>query len=154
MRIRSRITIWISEITAFLFPIHVGWFGWLAGWTAQVCEAANPYNWFFSFALACSPLSPACMDWSSLFPAYVDPDSQNTDPTAAVGPAQLTKDVEVVDIGCGFGGLLVALAPLLPDTLIIGEFLCEWIQDCARSLLIFKRCRHGDTSSSSGLCQR
>ena len=35
-------------------------------------------------------------------------------------PRRLTKDVEVVDIGCGFGGLLVALAPVLPDTLILG----------------------------------
>jgi tRNA (guanine-N7-)-methyltransferase len=34
---------------------------------------------------------------------------------------QLTQDVEVADIGCGFGGLLVALAPKLPDTLLLGE---------------------------------
>jgi len=31
------------------------------------------------------------------------------------------KKVEVVDVGCGFGGLLIALAPLMPDTLILGE---------------------------------
>lgn len=35
-------------------------------------------------------------------------------------PRRLTKDVEVADIGCGFGGLLVALAPALPDTLMLG----------------------------------
>jgi tRNA G46 methylase TrmB len=34
---------------------------------------------------------------------------------------QLTQDVEVADIGCGFGGLLVALAPKLPNTLLLGE---------------------------------
>ena len=27
----------------------------------------------------------------------------------------------MVDIGCGFGGLLVALAPLMPETLMLGE---------------------------------
>ncbi|KAL8721691.1 MAG: hypothetical protein Q9225_001691 [Loekoesia sp. 1 TL-2023] len=32
----------------------------------------------------------------------------------------LRKDVTVADIGCGFGGLLVALAPKLPDELLIG----------------------------------
>lgn len=35
---------------------------------------------------------------------------------------RLRKDVEVVDIGCGFGGLLVALAPKMPDKLILGRF--------------------------------
>jgi len=31
-----------------------------------------------------------------------------------------TKVPEFADIGCGFGGLLVALAPLFPDTLMLG----------------------------------
>ena len=30
------------------------------------------------------------------------------------------KNVSIVDIGCGYGGLLFALAPLFPDKLIIG----------------------------------
>ncbi len=45
------------------------------------------------------------------------------------GSAEITKtvrplrqDVEVADIGCGFGGLLVALAPKLPNTLLLGMF--------------------------------
>lgn len=65
-----------------------------------------------------SPISPAHMDWSSHYPAFVDPDSSKT---TLSGARQLTKDVEVVDIGCGFGGLLVGLAPLLPETLMVGE---------------------------------
>ena len=36
---------------------------------------------------------------------------------------RLVKDVTVADIGCGFGGLLVALAPKLPGDLIIGMLL-------------------------------
>ncbi|KAJ6089735.1 hypothetical protein N7467_004951 [Penicillium canescens] len=63
------------------------------------------------------PISPAHMDWSSHYPAYVDPDTSKTNLS---GARQLTKNVEVVDIGCGFGGLLVGLAPLLPDTLMVG----------------------------------
>ena len=33
----------------------------------------------------------------------------------------MKKVVEVADIGCGFGGLLVALAPKLPETLLLGR---------------------------------
>ncbi|GAW21943.1 hypothetical protein ANO14919_114700 [Xylariales sp. No.14919] len=75
------------------------------------------------------PKSPAHMDWTTYFPAFV----ADTDPITTAQPAEtslsnatnlyprkLTKEVEVVDIGCGFGGLLVALAPALPDTLVLG----------------------------------
>lgn len=67
-----------------------------------------------------SPISPAHMDWSSHFPAFVDPDATKT---TLGGARKLVKDVEVVDIGCGFGGLLVGLAPLMPDTLMVGEYI-------------------------------
>jgi tRNA (guanine-N7-)-methyltransferase len=33
----------------------------------------------------------------------------------------ISKNVEIADIGCGFGGLLFALAPKFPDTLILGR---------------------------------
>lgn len=67
------------------------------------------------------------MDWSPYYPAFtvpsepelgsrdqhvVNPDSSNIRP--------LVKDVEVADIGCGFGGLLVALGPRLPGMLLLG----------------------------------
>ena len=57
------------------------------------------------------------MDWSSHFPAFLDPD---TSKTTLAGTRKLLKDVEVADIGCGFGGLLVGLAPILPETLMVG----------------------------------
>jgi tRNA G46 methylase TrmB len=72
------------------------------------------------------------MDWSTYYPAFVAPqpsDQQNTD-TATIPEEgipsipKLVKDVEVADIGCGFGGLLVALAPKLPDKLLLGE-ICQ-----------------------------
>lgn len=43
------------------------------------------------------------MDWSTHYP-NMSPDAK----------------VEFADIGCGFGGLLIALAPLYPDKLILG----------------------------------
>jgi len=92
-----------------------------------------------------SPISPAHMDWSPYYPGFVEPSSNQANnkneaqqseaeakqETATLIEAplkntgdirRLTKDVEVADIGCGFGGLLVALAPKLPDTLMLGEF--------------------------------
>ncbi|KIO15024.1 hypothetical protein M404DRAFT_991727 [Pisolithus tinctorius Marx 270] len=44
------------------------------------------------------------MDWSEHFPAF----------------ANTSKTPEFADIGCGFGGLLIALAPLFPNTLMLG----------------------------------
>jgi tRNA (guanine-N7-)-methyltransferase len=76
-----------------------------------------------------SPISPAHMDWSSYYPAYVKSAEEaegsgllneaSSDKIPA--PRQLRKGVEVADIGCGFGGLLVALAPVLPDTMLLGR---------------------------------
>ncbi|KAF9895422.1 tRNA (guanine-N(7)-)-methyltransferase (tRNA(m7G46)-methyltransferase) [Aspergillus nanangensis] len=63
------------------------------------------------------PLSPAHMDWSTHYPAFLNPDPTQT---TLEGSRKLLKDVEVVDIGCGFGGLLIGLAPLLPETLMVG----------------------------------
>jgi tRNA (guanine-N7-)-methyltransferase len=54
------------------------------------------------------------MDWSPLYPAFVEANP------APGSTGKLTQDVEVADIGCGFGGLLVALAPKLPNTLLLG----------------------------------
>jgi len=78
------------------------------------------------------------MDWSSLYPHYVlensaeaateaspaVPEGQSPEEGQELAPPEikkLTKDVEVADIGCGFGGLLIALAPVMPETLILGE---------------------------------
>jgi len=79
-----------------------------------------------------SPPSPDQMDWSSLYPDYVvEADSAEQQAAASdasadqspqvLRPKRPSKDVEVADIGCGFGGLTIALAPLMPDTLILGE---------------------------------
>ncbi|KAJ1920395.1 tRNA (guanine-N(7)-)-methyltransferase (tRNA(m7G46)-methyltransferase) [Mycoemilia scoparia] len=43
----------------------------------------------------------------------------NTAPLS-IYPQRDTKKIEFADIGCGFGGLLVSLSPLFPDTLMLG----------------------------------
>lgn len=41
------------------------------------------------------------------------------------------KKPEFADVGCGFGGLLITLAPLFPDTLMLGQFISGLIH-CIR----------------------
>ncbi|KAI9686039.1 MAG: tRNA (guanine-N(7)-)-methyltransferase (tRNA(m7G46)-methyltransferase) [Bathelium mastoideum] len=69
--------------------------------------------------------SPDAMDWSSYYPIFVEKES---DPKYGEikGPKKvpkMTKRVEVADIGCGYGGLLFALAPKMPESLILGIFI-------------------------------
>ncbi|KAJ1953986.1 tRNA (guanine-N(7)-)-methyltransferase (tRNA(m7G46)-methyltransferase), partial [Linderina pennispora] len=86
------------------------------------------------------PLTPNDEDWSKLYPAYfraptTDTLGENKRPSSPApeeqqpakrgpGAGELSKDqlaqVEFADIGCGYGGLLVALAPLYPNTLMVG----------------------------------
>jgi len=55
------------------------------------------------------------MDWTTHYPVILG--SQDEDKASLT----LTKEVEIADIGCGFGGLLVALSPLFPETLMLGQ---------------------------------
>lgn len=71
-----------------------------------------------------SPSSPSDMDWSTHYPAFVQSsnhDNGNDSNDANLQPKSLTNQIEIADIGCGFGGLLVALSPAFPDTLILGR---------------------------------
>ncbi|KNC49336.1 tRNA (guanine-N(7)-)-methyltransferase [Thecamonas trahens ATCC 50062] len=56
------------------------------------------------------PVKPDLYPWHEVYPAFVKPE---------MSYAEMPK-VEIADIGCGFGGLLMALSPLFPDTLIMG----------------------------------
>lgn len=53
-------------------------------------------------------------------------------------PKRLRQDIEVADIGCGFGGLLMALAPAMPETLILGleirAQVAEFVQNKIKAL--------------------
>ena len=51
------------------------------------------------------PISPDQMDWSSHFPASI---------------LAKSNQVEFVDVGCGYGGLLISLSSLFPSTLMLG----------------------------------
>lgn len=91
------------------------------------------------------PPHPDLMDWGEHFPAYLvtgpaeqdqEQDQEQEEGKAGVGVfkkekkkkqkqkeerKRLSKRVTVADVGCGFGGLLVALSTILPDELILGR---------------------------------
>jgi tRNA (guanine-N7-)-methyltransferase len=56
------------------------------------------------------------MDWSKHYPEHFTASAEGSGCVSTTG-----KKVEWVDIGCGFGGLTCALAPLFPDELILGK---------------------------------
>ena len=67
------------------------------------------------------------MNWAELYPKFAVPSSSSDDdtstalrPTTTTTTTTTTTPVEIADLGCGFGGLLVALAPQFPGTLILG----------------------------------
>ncbi|KAL8929912.1 MAG: hypothetical protein Q9208_001056 [Pyrenodesmia sp. 3 TL-2023] len=70
------------------------------------------------------PASPDVMDWAPYYSAHIAPGTASAKsgdiPNEDLIPL---KDVTVADIGCGFGGLLVALAPRMPDELLIGRLM-------------------------------
>lgn len=87
-----------------------------------------------------SPASPSEMDWSTHYPAFCGKDA----------PQQ--KKVEFADIGCGFGGLLMRLAPLYPDTLMLGMEIrtqvTQYVHDKIQALrLAHQRSREQGESS-------
>jgi tRNA (guanine-N7-)-methyltransferase len=77
-------------------------------------ESKKPRKRFYRSRAHCNPLShnnsftypltPAHFDWKALYPGI--PDEK--------------REVTILDMGMGFGGLTVELATLFPDQLVIG----------------------------------
>lgn len=68
-----------------------------------------------------SPSCPKEMVWANHFPKFFPAAVDGT--AVEAGTCSKKVEVEVADIGCGFGGLIVSLAPKLPDTLMLGGAL-------------------------------
>ncbi|VDP35417.1 unnamed protein product [Soboliphyme baturini] len=58
-----------------------------------------------------SPACPEEFDWSSQFEEYCFRTDSEHDKQ---------REVQFVDVGCGYGGLLVSLSTLFPETLMVG----------------------------------
>ncbi|KAF8962683.1 putative methyltransferase [Flammula alnicola] len=94
---------------------------------------ANPFS---DHALQ-YPSSPHAIDWSVHYPAF-----------AGTGRAP-----EFADVGCGFGGLLISLAPMFPDTLMLGMEIrvqvSQYVQDRIAALRVTSQTEETSASSPS-----
>jgi tRNA (guanine-N7-)-methyltransferase len=59
------------------------------------------------------------MDWSTHYPEFFT--SNDKALATQSQKSSIQKKVEFADLGCGYGGLLVALSTLFPDTLMLGK---------------------------------
>ena len=76
------------------------------------------------------PTEPTEFDTASHYPAFF-PAGSSSD---SDGPF-----VEIADVGCGFGGLLVGLAPLYPETLIMGMEIRAKVTEFVRRRILALR---------------
>nr|CAG4646513.1 EOG090X0BSB [Macrothrix elegans] len=71
------------------------------------------------------PVTPSQMNWADLYPSFFN---QN----------EAHRKVEFADIGCGYGGLLITLATMFPETLMLGMEIrvkvSEYVQDRIKAL--------------------
>ncbi|OWB60467.1 hypothetical protein B5S29_g1341 [[Candida] boidinii] len=88
------------------------------------------------------PTSPDSMNWSKFYPAYFDDET-----------GEMTKKVEIADIGCGFGGLLVDLGPEFQDKLILGMEIrvqvTQYVED--RIIALRKQNRNSEKYQNIGV---
>ncbi|RKP38919.1 tRNA guanine-N7 methyltransferase, partial [Dimargaris cristalligena] len=75
------------------------------------------------------PVCPSQMDWSIHYPRVADLEAACALSIPPPAPKPAAPQVEFADIGCGYGGLLVGLAPLFPDTLMVGMEIRIKVQD-------------------------
>lgn len=86
------------------------------------------------------PSSPRCVDWHASFPAHFAPLLPGGQaPPAEDGAPEVQKEVEWVDIGCGYGGLLMAMAPAFPEKLMLGLEIRDKVSQFAHEKIVSLR---------------
>lgn len=80
------------------------------------------------------PISPADVDYSQHFPRFF-PLERKDDEKIDLSPSK----IKFADIGCGFGGLLVNLSTLFPDTLMIGMELRDKVTEYVKERILALR---------------
>jgi Putative methyltransferase len=95
----------LPQVSTVLFAVHLGCTKRCSHLQKRHYRQRAHVNPFSDHNLE-YPASPDEVDWSAHYPAF----------------AGSGKKPEFADVGCGFGGLLIALAPLYPDTLMLGTY--------------------------------
>jgi tRNA (guanine-N7-)-methyltransferase len=85
------------------------------------------------------PLTPDHVPWNEHYPAYLGPSNV---PLALAGGSSSSSsssggrgplgEVRVADVGCGFGGMTVALGEIFPDKLVLGLEIRDKVVDIVK----------------------
>ncbi|KAJ6745224.1 3-DEOXY-D-MANNO-OCTULOSONIC-ACID TRANSFERASE/TRNA GUANINE-N 7 - -METHYLTRANSFERASE [Salix koriyanagi] len=75
------------------------------------------------------PISPCHVDYSLHYPQFF----------SSSGEVGSIKKVQFADVGCGFGGLLISLSTLFPETLMIGMELRDKVTEYVRERILALR---------------
>lgn len=81
------------------------------------------------------PLTPDHVPWSDHYPAYLGAGNVPTElagPAGADGARSALAEVRVADVGCGFGGMSVALSEIFPDKLVLGLEIRDRVVDIVK----------------------
>nr|CAG4649617.1 EOG090X0BSB [Scapholeberis mucronata]SVE93832.1 EOG090X0BSB [Scapholeberis mucronata] len=83
------------------------------------------------------PVSPHVMKWEELYPEFHD-------------NGKMKNAVQFADIGCGYGGLLISLSTMFPETLMLGMEIrlkvSEYVQDRIKALRILNPGSYGNVA--------
>lgn len=118
-----------------------------ANWEVEKGKSRHPRKRMYRARAHSNPLNdnlfdvPACpseVDWSEHFPERVRA-SQDASTSGHQEQQQEQPLVRFADIGCGFGGLLVKLAPLYPDTLMLGMELRDKVAEYVKQRILALR---------------
>ncbi|EGG05946.1 uncharacterized protein MELLADRAFT_48534 [Melampsora larici-populina 98AG31] len=97
------------------------------------------------------PTSPEKMNWNDHYPSFFPSPEVKVDENEKVQDLNVNHKVEFADVGCGFGGLLVALAPLFPTTLMLGmeirPHVAQYVRDKIWALRAQQKMMKGSTDT-------
>lgn len=86
------------------------------------------------------PVSPSHVDYSLHYPLFFTSSDQ----------VDISKKIQFADIGCGFGGLLISLSTLFPETLMIGMELRDKVTEYVKErILALRMSNHGQYQNIS-----
>jgi len=127
-------------------------------------DGQMPQKKFYRARAHCNPLShndnfdypihPTQMDWSTHYtPTHTNNGNDNNKATATATATAAVPDV--LDVGCGFGGLTMALSTLLPNNTILGLEIRAKVTEYVRLRIMAHRSNNGnndddDADGSSG----
>lgn len=79
------------------------------------------------------PMCPDVMNWAKHYPQYAITNHPN---------GQINQEVEFADVGCGYGGLLIALSTLFPAKLALGMEIRVQVADYVEQRIEALRGQH------------